>query len=76
MDLHASDQRVFLSECRFKCPDSCRSSCVVSMAAGQTDGGAPLFIAAASGHAEIVRTLVRAGVAVKKAKVGDHRQCN
>jgi hypothetical protein len=43
--------------------------------AGQTDGETPLFIAAASGHVEIVRTLVRAGVAVNKAKVGDHRQC-
>ena len=37
--------------------------------AGQTDGETPLIIAAASGHVEIVRTLVRAGVAVNKAKV-------
>jgi hypothetical protein len=43
--------------------------------AGQTDGETPLIMAAASGHVEIVRTLVRAGVAVNKAKVCDHRQC-
>ncbi len=77
MDFHASDEhwRVCDAECSFLCPDSCRSSCVVSMA-GQTDGETPLLMAAKSGHVEIVRTLVRAGVAVNKAKVGDHRQCN
>jgi hypothetical protein len=42
--------------------------------AGQTDGETPLFKAAESGHVEIVRTLVMAGVAVNKAKVRDNRQ--
>jgi ankyrin repeat protein len=40
--------------------------------AGQNDGETPLYIAAESGYVEIVRTLVRAGVAVNKAKVCDH----
>ncbi len=53
------------------CIPICADHCVVCMA-GQKDGETPLYIAAESGYVEIVRMLVRAGVAVNKAKVCDH----